>query len=119
MYSHDETTRERSPSRHLRIGPFFKALLISILIESVVMLVTGGAMTNSMMRHSAAAPKLPMEDFLAGFAMIFHLPALLIATPLGLFIFAPLIQVGLMTVLIGLFLRARENGRRLPPSLLS
>jgi hypothetical protein len=114
MYSHSETKSERSPSRHLRIGPFFKALLISILIEFVVLFFTGNAIASSMMRHSAAAPRPPGEDFLAGIALIFHFPAILIATPFGLFIFAPLIQVVLMTVVIGLVIRARADSPRLP-----
>lgn len=108
MYSPRETEREREFSRHLRIGPFFKALLISILIEFVALVVTGGAIASSMMRHSAMAPRPAGEDLLAGIFIIFHFPSLLIATPFQLFIFAPLIQIVLMTCLLGFIIRARQ-----------
>ena len=115
MFSQRETTRERNVSRHLRIGPYFKALLISFLIEFVVLVVTGGAIASSMMRHSAAAPRPAGEDLLAGIFLIFHFPSLLIATPFQLFIFAPLIQIALMTCILGFIFRARANRRK--PSL--
>jgi hypothetical protein len=108
MSSQRETSRERKFSRRLRIGPFFKALLISIAIEFVVLLVTGWAFVNSMMRHSAAAPRPAGEDLLVNLFTIFHFPSLLITTPFDLFIFVPLIQIALMTCLLGFIIRARQ-----------
>jgi phosphatidylglycerophosphate synthase len=102
----------------MRVRPFFRALLISILIEVAVLVVTGGALASSMMRHSALAPRTPGEDFLAGFAIVFHFPSLLITAPLGLFLFAPLVQVALMTCVIGLFIRARRNAGGPPRAVL-
>jgi predicted membrane-bound mannosyltransferase len=109
-----ETGHERAFSRHLRIGPFFKALLISILIEFAVLVLTGASVASSMMRHSAAAPRPFWEDILANIGILFHFPSILIVTPLGLFIFAPLVQIALMTCILGLIFRAHEN-RRKPP----
>jgi hypothetical protein len=109
MYPHSETGHERAISRHLQMGPFFKALLISILIEFLVLVVTGKALASSMMRHSAAAPRPLLEDLLAQIGFVFHLPSILIAMPFGLFIFAPLVQIILMTFILGLILRARRN----------
>jgi hypothetical protein len=99
--------RERPAFLWLSIGPFFKALLLSILIEVVVLLITGRAMFASIMRHSAAAPRPVLEDFLAGVGFLFHFISVLIAIPLGLFIFIPFIQLALMTCLMYLFFRAR------------
>lgn len=103
-----ETSRERKLSCRSRIGPFFKALLISIAVEFAVLLVTGWAFVNSMMRHSAAAPRPAGEDLLANLFTIFHFPSLLITTPFDLFIFVPLIQIALMTCLLGFIIRARQ-----------
>ncbi|MDT4897326.1 MAG: hypothetical protein QOH25_2403 [Acidobacteriota bacterium] len=108
MYSPKEIERARKFSRRLRIGPFFKALLISIAIEFVVLVITAGAIGDSMMRHSAMAPRPAGEDLLAGIFIIFHFPSILIATPFELFIFAPLIQIVLMTCVIGFIIRSRQ-----------
>jgi hypothetical protein len=107
MPSHGLTQRARPPFLRLNIGPFFKALLISILIELVVLLITGGAMFGSMMRHSGGAPRPALEDFLAVIGMLFHLISVLIAIQFGLFIFTPFIQIALMTCLLFLIFRAR------------
>lgn len=115
MSSHSKTEGERALSRHLRIGPFFKALLISILVEFAVLFLTGGSVMSSMMRHSAAAPRPVWEDALATLGIFFHFPAILLVMPFGLFILAPLVQIGLMTCALGLILRAQ--GRRRNPSL--
>jgi uncharacterized membrane protein len=114
MHSHSEQERERAVSRHLRIGPFFKAFLISTLIELAVLFLTAGALGSSMMRHSAAAPRPAGEDLLAGIGLFFHLPSFLIVTPFGLFLFAPLVQIALMTCVLGLIFRRRSN-RQKPP----
>jgi hypothetical protein len=119
MFSQAETEREHSRSRHLRIGPFFKALLISVLVEFVVLVITGGAMASSMMRHSGVGPKPKWEDLLAGIFFIFHFIAFLIATPLGLFFFTPLIQIALMTCGLGLIFRARAKSLNPPSRFLS
>jgi hypothetical protein len=103
------TERKRPRLLGFSIRPFVKALLISILIEFVVLVITGGSMAASMMRHSAAAPRPAWEDFLAGLFFLFHFISFLIAAPLGLFIFAPLIQVGLMTCALGFFFRWRQG----------
>lgn len=113
MHPHSETRRERTRSSRLRLGPFFKALLISVLIEFTVLVVTGEALVSSMMRHSAAAPRPPWEDLLANLCIIFHFPSILIVMPFGLFIFAPLVQVVLMTCTLGFILRARGTGESL------
>ncbi|HUQ32520.1 MAG TPA: hypothetical protein VM095_10400 [Pyrinomonadaceae bacterium] len=118
MYSHSETEKESALTRHTRMGTFFKAFLISILIELAVLFLTLGSLGNSMMRHSASAPHSAAEDFLSGFAMVFHLPSLLIVSPFGLFLFAPVVQIALMTWAIGLFLRARENSSKPPRPFL-
>lgn len=110
-----ETERERKFSRRLRIGHFFKALLISFLIEFAVLMITGGAIASSMMRHSALAPRPAGEDLLANLGIIFHFPSILIVLPFDLFIFAPLIQIALMTCILSLIFRARANRRK--PSL--
>jgi hypothetical protein len=94
------------------MGPFFKALLISILIELAVLFLTMGALGNSMMRHSARAPHSVAEDMSSRFVIFFHFPALLIVSPFELFLFAPVVQIALMTGVIGLILRARQNRRR-------
>ena len=107
MHPQSGTSREQGVSRQLRVGPFFKALLISLLIEFAVLVITGQAVASSMMRHSAAAPRPPMEDFLAHIGIIFHFPSILIVLPFGLFIFAPLVQIVLMTCTLRLSLRAR------------
>jgi hypothetical protein len=112
MYSHSETEKESALARHTRMGPFFKAFLISILIELAVLFLTLGSLGNSMMRHSARAPHSIAEDMLSGFAIVFHFPSLLIVSPLGLFLFAPVVQIALMTGVIGLFLRAGQNRRK-------
>jgi hypothetical protein len=109
MYSHSEPKQEGALARHMRMGPFFKAFLISILIELAVLFLTLGSLGSSMMRHSARAPHSVAEDLLSGFAIVFHFPSLLIVSPLGLFLFAPVVQIALMTCVIGLFLRARQN----------
>src|SRR5215213_11047973 len=109
MHSHSEQERERTVSRHLRIGPFFKALLISTLIEFAVLLLTAGALVSSMMRHSGAAPRPAGEDLLASLCLFFHLPSLLIVAPFELFLLAPLVQIALMTCILGFIFRARRN----------
>jgi hypothetical protein len=106
MPSQDDRERERARSRHLRVGPFFKALLISVLIEFLVLIITGGALASSMMRHSALAPRPASEDLLANLCIIFHFPSILIVLPFGLFILAPLVQIALMTCILGFILRA-------------
>ena len=119
MYSHSETERALPLSRRRRIKPFFKALLISTGIEFVVLLLTGGAMASSMMRHSSAAPRPALADVLASIGFIFHFFSSLIATAFGLFLFAPLIQIALMTGIFSLIFRAREKGQSLPLSIKS
>ena len=111
MNSHAEPESRPPLSRRLRVGPVFKALLISIAAEFAVLLVTGGALASSMMRHSAAAPRPVSEDLLANLCLLFHLPSILIVAPFGLLLVAPLVQVGLMTLALGLVFRARERGR--------
>ncbi|HEY0380149.1 MAG TPA: hypothetical protein VGC87_24760 [Pyrinomonadaceae bacterium] len=101
----------RTLSRRFRVGPFFKALLISIAVEVVVLLLTLNALASSMMRHSAAAPRPPWEDLLANIGLGFHLVSILIVTPFGLIFAAPLVQLALMTCVLGLFFRARERAR--------
>ena len=66
-------------------------------------------MASSMMRHSAAAPRTLLEDPLAHVGIIFHFPSILLVIPFGLFIFAPLVQIALMTFILGLILRARRS----------
>jgi hypothetical protein len=112
MYSHSDTEQGTALARHMRMGHFFKAFLISILIELAVLFLTLGSLGNSMMRHSARAPHSVAEDMLSGFAIVFHFPSLLIVSPFGLFLFAPVVQIALMTWIIGLILRARLNRRR-------
>ena len=116
MPSRRETAREKTVSRQTRAKPFFKALLISVLIEFATLIITGGALVSSMMRHSAAAFRPAGEDLLANICIIFHFPSLLILMPFELFIFAPLIQIALMTCILGFILRARRNrqNRALP-----
>jgi hypothetical protein len=109
MHSHSHRERERAVSRHLRIGPFFKAFLISFIIEFAVLMITGGALGSSMMRHSAAAPRPAGEDLLASLCIIFHFPSLLIVMPFEMFLLAPLVQIALMTCILGLIFRARRN----------
>ena len=111
MRPRDESKRLRSLSRHFRVGPFFKALLISVAVEFVVLLLTLNALASSMMRHSAAAPRPASEDMLAQIALVFHLPSILLVAPFELFLLAPLVQVALMTCLLGLVFRARERAR--------
>jgi hypothetical protein len=111
MRPHDESKRLRSLSRRFRVGPFFKALLISIAVEVVVLLLTLNALASSMMRHSARAPRPASEDLLANIALVFHLPSILIVAPFELYLFAPLVQVALMTCVLGHFFRARERSR--------
>jgi branched-subunit amino acid permease len=112
MDSHSETEQGTALARHLQMGSFFKAFLISILIELAVLFLTLGSLGNSMMRHSTQAPHSIAEDMLSGFAIIFHFPSLLIVSPFGLFLFAPVVQIALMTGVIGLILRARLNRRK-------
>ena len=111
MRPHAEAKRLRSLSCRFRVGPFFKALLISIAVEVVVLLLTLNALASSMMRHSAAAPRPASEDMLAQICLVFHLPSILIVAPFELFMLAPLVQVALMTCILGLIFRARERAR--------
>lgn len=119
MSSHSQTEGERALSRHLQTGPFFKALLISILVEFAVLFLTGASVLSSMMHHGGAAPRSIWEDLMANIGIFFHLPSILIVMPFGLFILAPLVQIGLMTCALGLILRARRNRRRPPLPFLT
>jgi hypothetical protein len=111
MHPRDESKRLRRLSRCFRVGPFFKALLISVAIEVVVLFLTLNALASSMMRHSAAAPRPASEDMLAQICLVFHLPSILIVAPFELFFAAPLVQIALMTCALGLVFRARERAR--------
>jgi hypothetical protein len=119
MEAHSKRARASTFSRLTSTGPFFKALLISFIIELAVLLITGRALGSSMMRHSAAAPRPAGEDLLATLGIIFHFPSLLILTPFELFIFAPLLQIALMTCLLGFVFRARRNRQKPPLSFLT
>lgn len=111
MHPHAESKRIRALSRHLRIGPVFKAFLVSLAVEVAVLMLTLNALASSFMRHSAAAPRPAGEDLLASIGFIFHFPSILITTPLGLFAFAPLVQIALMTFVLKLVFQARERAR--------
>lgn len=111
MQPHDELQRIRAASSRFRVGPFFKALLVSMAVEFAVLVLTLNAVGSSFMRHSAAAPRPMYEDLLAGIGLAFHFPSILIVLPFGLIFAAPLVQVALMTYLLRLIFRARERAR--------
>jgi hypothetical protein len=111
MHPHAEPRSRRILTRRFRVGPTFKALLISVAVEAVVLLLTLNALASSMMRHSASAPRPLGEDQLATLALIFHFPSIAILAPFQLFFLAPLVQVALMTFILKLVFRARESAR--------
>jgi hypothetical protein len=111
MHHHAELKRVRPLSRRLRVGPIFRALIISVAVEVAALLLTLDALASSMMRHSGAAPRPAWEDLLAHIGLFFHLPSILITQALGLLPLAPLVQIAMMTYLLGLVFRARERAR--------
>lgn len=111
MQSHAESKRVPAVSRRFRVGPFFKALLVSLAIEVAILLLTLDALGSSFMRHSAAAPAPLWEDLAATLCLIYHFPSIMILAPFQLFFLAPLIQIALVTYVLGLILQARESAR--------
>ena len=77
------------------------------------------AVVSSMMRHGATSPRPPLQDLLANIGIFFHFPSILIVLPFGLLIFAPLVQIALMTTLLCLILRARGDKRKPPLTILT
>lgn len=111
MHSHAESKRVRTLSRHLRVRPVLRALLISVAVEVAVLLLTLNALASSFMRHGGAAPRPAWEDLLSNIGLFFHLPSILITQALGLLPLAPLVQIALMTYLLSLVFRVRERAR--------
>jgi hypothetical protein len=103
------TRHARATSKHLRLRPFFRALLYSIATEVAVLLISGKAMLSGFFcagpPRSGGAFDLP----LAAFGILFHLPSILIAAFLGLYLFFPFIQIALMTCLLTVIFRWRES----------
>src|SRR5438105_4722505 len=113
VYSGNSAKRQQAINRHSRISPFFKALLYSFVIEFVVLLFTIEPVVNSIMRHSRAGSSSLLSDFLAYFGFLFHYPSLFISIYLSeQIIFAPLIQIALMTAVLTLIFRWRASKRK-------
>jgi hypothetical protein len=75
-----------------------KYILLAILIEVVALAVYFPAFAAGMMRHSARAPRSPMENIsnVAGF--ILHLPTILLTYPFDtLVIVTPVTQIVFLT----------------------
>jgi hypothetical protein len=86
--------------RSKRWSLVWRSLISAFAIEILVLLITGGPMLRSFFSHSAVDPNSASNNTLATIGIYFHLPSDAIAAPFGLFLFAPLIQILLMSVLI-------------------
>lgn len=93
--------------------PISKALLWAIIIELVVLAVTVVPVIRSLMAHAATDPNSASNNLLAQLGIYFHYPAFLILAPFDAYLFAPLIQIPLMTGVFYLILRLR-NKRKAP-----
>ena|SRR5947209_9543941 len=105
--TYSDDGRENADSKSLHIRPFFKALIYSFIIEFVVLMITGAATIRSFFAHSAADPNSASNNVLAQIGIYFHFPSFLIAFPLNLFFFTPLIQIALMTAILTIIFRLR------------
>lgn len=96
-------------------NPVFKALLWATIIEVVALIITVLPVLRSFMSHAAADPNSASNNMLAQLGIYFHYPSFLILTlaPFDAFLFAPLIQVLLMTAVLYLILRLRNRGKSL------
>jgi hypothetical protein len=110
MYSGSSKTRHgQATSKHLRLRPFFRALLYSIATEVAVLLISGKAMLSGFFCGGSSGSRGTFDLPLAAFGILFHLPSILIAAFLGLYLFFPLIQIALMTCLLTVIFRWRES----------
>lgn len=79
---------------------FWRALLFASIIEVVMLVITGAAMTRSFFSHSTTDPNSASNNPLANIGIFFHLPSFIITAPLGLIFLAPLVQILFMAGVI-------------------
>jgi hypothetical protein len=91
--------------------PFFKALLLATVIEVIVLLLTAMPVLRSFMAHSATDPNSASNNLFAQLGIYFHFPSFFILAPFGGILFAPLLQVLLITVILYLILRLRRKAK--------
>src|SRR5262245_58987227 len=92
--------------------PPTRNILLAILIEIVALAVYFPAFIEGMMRHSALAPRKPIESVSNALGFVMHLPTILLTYPLdGLVLVTPLTQIVFWSWLLG-YLRRRNASLR-------
>lgn len=94
----------------MRIGVTLKSILLAILIEIVALAVYFPAFIEGMMRHSARAPRGPIENVSNVLGFVLHLPTILLTYPLdGLVVVTPLTQIVFWSWLLAYRRRRNEH----------